>query len=79
MYCVRNNVDPISKLSKILPLKLLYCNALLQYLGRFDVIPVFQSEEEMEHWIMPRQDIVSSYVVEVRKGGRERVDLESIV
>lgn len=52
---------------------------LLQYLGRFDVIPVFQSEEEMEHWIMPRQDIVSSYVVEVRKGERERVDLESIL
>ena len=37
-----------------------------QYLGRFDVIPVFQSEEEMEHWILPRQDIISSYVVEVR-------------
>ena len=43
------------------------------------MIPVFQSEEEMEHWIMPRQDIVSSYVVEVRKGERERVDLESIL
>ena len=45
----------------------------LQYLGRFDVIPVFQSEEEMEHWIMPRPDVISSYVVEVReRGGEER-------
>ena len=35
------------------------------------MIPVFQSEEEMEHWILPRQDIISSYVVEVRETGRE--------
>ena len=54
---------------------LLILTILPQYLGRFDVIPVFQSEEEMEHWILPRQDIISSYVVEVRetgKGKRER-------
>ena len=36
------------------------------------MIPVFQSEEEMEHWIMPRPDVVSSYVVEVRERERER-------
>ena len=55
---------------------LLILTFLSQYLGRFDVIPVFQSEEEMEHWILPRQDIISSYVVEVRETGREERERE---
>ena len=41
------------------------CFLLLQYLGRFDVVPVFRSEEEVDHWMANRQDIISCYVVEV--------------
>jgi hypothetical protein len=49
-----------------------------QYLRRFEVIPIFQSEEEMEHWILPRQDIITSYVVEVRQGEGERGEREGV-
>ena len=42
---------------------------LNHYLGRFDLIPIFQTETEVEWWLLPRQHIVTTYVVEVR-GGR---------
>lgn len=37
---------------------------LLQYLGQFELAPVF-SEEEVRHWFTPHSGIVDSYVVEV--------------
>ena len=38
---------------------------LNQYLARFDLAPVFHCEEEIEWWLLPRESIVTSYVVEV--------------
>ena len=38
---------------------------LNQYLSRFDLVPVFQSEEEVEWWLLPRDNIVTTYVIEV--------------
>ncbi|XP_003383674.1 PREDICTED: glycylpeptide N-tetradecanoyltransferase 2-like [Amphimedon queenslandica] len=35
-----------------------------QYMSRFDLVPVFQTEEEISHWFFPRSDIVYTYVVE---------------
>lgn len=43
---------------------------LNQYLSRYDLVPVFQSEAEIEWWLLPRQNIVTTYVVEVSGGGR---------
>ncbi|XP_023346924.1 glycylpeptide N-tetradecanoyltransferase 2 [Eurytemora carolleeae] len=36
---------------------------LNQYLGRFNLAPIF-SESEVEHWFMPKNNIINSYVVE---------------
>ena len=38
---------------------------LNQYLARFDLVPVFQSEAEVEWWLLPRENIITTYVVEV--------------
>ena len=44
-----------------------------EYLSRFDLVPVFQSEEEISWWFLPRESIVTTYVVEGRGGlGRRR-------
>ena len=51
---------------------------LFQYLERLELAPVFKSEEEIAHWFLPRPDIVTCYVVEVRThsvfggGGKEK-------
>ena len=42
---------------------------LFQYLERLELAPVFMSEEEIAHWFLPRPDIVTCYVVEVRTHG----------
>nr|XP_027203013.1 glycylpeptide N-tetradecanoyltransferase 2-like [Dermatophagoides pteronyssinus] len=34
-----------------------------KYMENFDLVPLF-SEEEMAHWLLPRTDVVDSYVVE---------------
>ena len=34
-----------------------------QYLSRFDLVSVF-SEDDFQHWFLPRDDIVDAYVVE---------------
>ncbi|KAH7646673.1 glycylpeptide n-tetradecanoyltransferase 2-like protein [Dermatophagoides farinae] len=34
-----------------------------KYMERFDLVPLF-SEEEMAHWLLPKTDVVDSYVVE---------------
>ena len=38
---------------------------LNKYLKRFDLAPLFQSQEEIEWWLIPRDNIVTTYVVEV--------------
>lgn len=39
--------------------------ALNDYLEQFDLAPIY-SVEEVAHWFLPREDVVSSFVVEVR-------------
>lgn len=34
------------------------------FLKRFDIAPVFQTEEEIKHWILPHEEVVWSYVIE---------------
>jgi len=34
------------------------------YLNKFDVAPIF-SIEDIKHWLVPKEDVVFSYVVEV--------------
>ena len=38
---------------------------LNEYLNRFDLCPVFQTEEEVAWWFVPRDSIVTTYIVEV--------------
>lgn len=47
----------------------------LQHLARFDLSPVFQTVEEVEYWLSPRNDIVTCYVVEVRMLGQELISV----
>ena len=35
------------------------------YLNRFDMAPVFETDDDVKHWILPHEDVVWSYVVEV--------------
>jgi glycylpeptide N-tetradecanoyltransferase len=37
---------------------------LNQYLNRFDLVPVLKTAAEVEWWLLPRDDIVTTYVVE---------------
>ena len=36
---------------------------LFQYLSRFSLVPVF-TEEDFQHWFLPREDIIDTYVVD---------------
>ena len=38
---------------------------LNEYLSRYDLAPIFQSEAEIEWWMLPRDNVVTAYVVEV--------------
>lgn len=38
-------------------------NVLGQYLSKFALSPLL-SEEDVKHWVMPRDDVVYSFVVE---------------
>ena len=38
---------------------------LNEYLARFDLVPIFISEAEIDWWLVPRDSIVTTYVVEV--------------
>jgi glycylpeptide N-tetradecanoyltransferase len=40
-----------------------------KYLDRFDFAPQFETDEDVEHWILPHKDVVWSYVVEVSGEG----------
>lgn len=37
---------------------------LLEYLSQFHLSPVM-SQEEVEHWLLPQENIIDTYVVEV--------------
>ncbi|KAI8988140.1 acyl-CoA N-acyltransferase [Mycotypha africana] len=37
---------------------------LNKYLKRFDIAPVFETDEDVKHWILPHEKVVWSYVVE---------------
>lgn len=37
---------------------------LNKYLARFDFAPVFETDEDVKHWILPHEKVVWSYVVE---------------
>lgn len=37
---------------------------LNKYLARFDIAPVFETDEDVKHWILPHPNVVWSYVVE---------------
>jgi glycylpeptide N-tetradecanoyltransferase len=37
---------------------------LNNYLNRFDFAPVFETDEDVKHWILPHEKVVWSYVVE---------------
>lgn len=37
--------------------------SLIKYLKKFDLAPVY-SQEEFEHWFVPRKDIIDTFVVE---------------
>ncbi|KAI9258161.1 acyl-CoA N-acyltransferase [Phascolomyces articulosus] len=34
------------------------------YLSRFDMAPVFETEDDVRHWVLPHKDVVWGYVVE---------------
>jgi glycylpeptide N-tetradecanoyltransferase len=35
-----------------------------KYLDRFDIAPVFETDDDVKHWILPHKSVVWSYVVE---------------
>jgi len=42
---------------------------LKNYLARFNLAPVL-SKEEVAHWLLPRHDVINSYVVEDKSAGK---------
>lgn len=38
---------------------------LNKYLNRYDFTLVFETDEDIEHWILPHKDVVWGFVVEV--------------
>mmetsp|Transcript_5270 Transcript_5270/g.13190 ORF Transcript_5270/g.13190 Transcript_5270/m.13190 type:complete len:452 (-) Transcript_5270:25-1380(-) len=40
------------------------------YLSRFDLACLFQSVDEIEHWFLPRDDVIYTYVVESEQSGK---------
>ncbi|CAJ0639488.1 8925_t:CDS:10 [Entrophospora sp. SA101] len=39
-------------------------NLLNSYMEKFDFVPEFKNDDEIKHWILPRENVVWSYVVE---------------
>lgn len=37
---------------------------LNKYLARFDLAPVFETDQDVKHWILPHEKVVWSYVIE---------------
>mmetsp|Transcript_15882 Transcript_15882/g.40499 ORF Transcript_15882/g.40499 Transcript_15882/m.40499 type:complete len:417 (-) Transcript_15882:103-1353(-) len=42
---------------------------LTEYLQQFDLACTFESEDEIAHWFLPRNNVISSYVVESEETG----------
>jgi glycylpeptide N-tetradecanoyltransferase len=38
---------------------------LNKYLSKYDVAPVFETDDDVRHWLAPTDEVVWSYVVEV--------------
>lgn len=39
---------------------------LREYLSQFNLVPAM-NQEEIEHWLLPRENIIDTYLVEVKK------------
>lgn len=39
---------------------------LREYLSQFSLVPVM-NQEEVEHWLLPQENIIDTYVVEVNE------------
>lgn len=39
---------------------------LREYLSQFNLVPAM-NQEEVEHWLLPRENIIDTYLVEVKK------------
>lgn len=39
---------------------------LREYLSQFNLAPAM-NQEEVEHWLLPRENIIDTYLVEVKK------------
>ncbi|KAG9298988.1 hypothetical protein G9A89_020301 [Geosiphon pyriformis] len=37
---------------------------LSEYMKKFDFVPIFKNDEEVRHWILPKEGVIWSYVVE---------------
>lgn len=44
---------------------------LTEYLKHFHLTPIM-SREEVEHWFLPQENIIDTFVVEVREQGQDR-------
>lgn len=51
---------------------------LNKFLNRYDVAPVFQTDDDVKHWILPHKDVVWTYVVEVCRD-KEKRSLQKIL
>lgn len=38
---------------------------LREYLSQFNLVPAM-NQEEVEHWLLPRENIIDTYLVEVK-------------
>lgn len=43
---------------------------LREYLSQFNLAPAM-TQEEVEHWLLPRENIIDTYLVEVNKYSRD--------
>lgn len=43
---------------------------LREYLSQFNLVPAM-NQEEVEHWLLPRENIIDTYLVEVKTYSRE--------
>lgn len=51
---------------------------LREYLSQFNLVPAM-NQEEVEHWLLPRENIIDTYLVEVKKYSRDDFCLETLL
>ena len=44
---------------------------LREYLSQFNLVPAM-NQEEVEHWLLPRENIIDTYLVEVKKNKQDK-------